>query len=55
VLIFERHASAPALLRPDGLLAFAGAAQDVAISPSGRRVAVCANGAVYVLTREAAH
>ncbi len=53
VLVFERHAAPPALLRPDGFLSFAGAAQDVAISPSGRRIAVVANGTVYVLTREA--
>jgi hypothetical protein len=53
VLVFERHAAPPALLRPDGFLSFAGAAVDVAISPSGRRIAVVANGTVYVLTREA--
>jgi hypothetical protein len=55
VLVFERHAAAPALLRPEGLLAFAGGARDVAISPSGKRVAVTANDVVYVLTRDGAH
>jgi hypothetical protein len=54
VLVFERHAAPPALLRPDGFLSFAGAAQDIAISPSGRRVAVVANDVVYVLTRDGA-
>jgi hypothetical protein len=55
VLVFERHAAPPALLRPDGFLTIAGAAQDVAISPSGKRVAVIANGAAYVLTRDGSH
>jgi hypothetical protein len=55
ILVFERHAAPPALLRPDGFLSVAGAAQDVAISPSGRRVAVVANAATYVLTRDGSH
>jgi hypothetical protein len=55
VLLFERHAAPPALLRPDGFLAIAGAASDVAVSPSGKRVSVVANGTAYVLTRDGSH
>jgi hypothetical protein len=51
VLVFERHAAPPALLRPDGFLTIAAEAQDVALSPSGRRVALIAHGTVYILSR----
>jgi hypothetical protein len=55
VLVFERHGAAPALLRPDGFLTIAGAAEDVALSPSGKHVAVVAHGTTYILTRSGAH
>jgi hypothetical protein len=54
VLAFERTEAAPALLRPDGFLTLASAAEDVAISPSGKRMSVVANGSVYILTRAGA-
>jgi hypothetical protein len=51
VLVFSRSSAAPELWRPDGYSAIAASAQQVAISPSGRRVAVVANGGVYILSR----
>lgn len=51
VLVFERSAATPELWRPDGYSAIAAAARQVAVSPSGKRVAVVANGSVYVLSR----
>lgn len=51
VLVFQRGAD-PELWRPDGFGAIALNAREVAISPSGRHVAVVADGTVYVLTRD---
>jgi hypothetical protein len=52
VLVFARGAAGPELWRPDGFAGIAQSAREVAISPQGRRVAVVADGVVYVLSRE---
>jgi hypothetical protein len=51
VLVFSRSGAPPELWRPDGYSAIAASARQVAISPSGRRAAVVANGGVYILSR----
>jgi hypothetical protein len=52
VLVFARGAAGPELWRPDVFAGIAQSAREVAISPQGRRVAVVADGVVYVLSRE---
>ena len=52
VLVFARGAAGPELWRPDGFAGIAQSAREAAISPQGRRVAVVADGIVYVLARE---
>lgn len=51
VMVYTRAGAAPELWRPDGYSAIAPSARQVAISPSGKRIAVVANGVVYVLSR----
>jgi hypothetical protein len=51
ILVYARGGSPPELWRPDGYSALAASARQPAISPSGKRVAVLANGGVYVLSR----
>lgn len=51
VLVFERSAGQPELWRPDGYAAIANSARQVAVSPSGRHIAVVAHGTVYILSR----
>lgn len=51
ILVTERSRPAPELWRPEGYAAIADRAREVAISPSGKRVAVVVDQVVYVLTR----
>jgi hypothetical protein len=52
VLVIARGSASPEFWRPDGFAGIAQSAREVAISPMGRRVAVVADGVLYVLSRE---
>ncbi|MET0343428.1 MAG: hypothetical protein ABW252_20625 [Polyangiales bacterium] len=51
VLVYGPRGTDVALLRPDGYAAIAKGPLEAAVSPTGRRVALVAGGAVYVLER----
>jgi hypothetical protein len=53
-LVLTRGTPAPELWRPEGFAGIAQSAREAAISPMGRRVALVADGIVYVLSNERA-
>lgn len=52
VVVFAAQGAPPELFRPEGWDAIAGGASDVAISPSGQRLAVLSGGQCHIIAKE---